>query len=74
MIQAKSEVDFDGFYVAGKNLLENQPHVNGQLLSILTSLSAPESNLLNSASLRYLVTMVEIERVVASQNQIIQVF
>ena len=34
MIQAKPEVDFDKIFVTGKNLLENQPQVNGQLLSI----------------------------------------
>jgi len=39
MIQAKSKVDFDEIYDTGKNLLENQLKVNGQLLSIFEEFS-----------------------------------
>ena len=34
MVQAKSEVEYDDIYVAGKNLLHNQPEINGQLISV----------------------------------------
>jgi len=44
MIQAKSEGDFDEIYVAGKNLLENQSKVNGQLLSIFEKFASSRAN------------------------------
>ena len=44
MIQAKSEGDFDEIYAAGKNLMENQSQVNGQLLCIFEKIARSRNN------------------------------